>query len=138
MLDDLKVREIELHREKEKHQDVIQSEHSPSSDQELTEGRVAEINEELVSLQTQIEEKERAQGLDLLERIIDIFKRYGVTVTAVFLAAGVTIGALTGTPTNALKATGKALGTGLKEIGAKVGSLLPGLLGSFLKQPGKW
>lgn len=131
------MREIELHREKEKHQDVIQSEHSPSSDQELTEGRVTEINEELVSLQTQIEEKERAQGLDLLE-IIEIFKRYGVTVTAVFLAAGVTIGALTGTPTNALKATGKALGTGLKDIGAKVGSLLPGLIGSFLKQPGKW
>ena len=40
-----------------------------------------------------------------------------------------------GTVTNALKATGKALGASLKEIGPKLGSLLPELIGqvaSFL------
>ena len=84
----------------------------------------------------QIEEKERAQGL--LERIKEIFKKYEITVTGIFLAVGVTIGALIGAPTNTLKATGKALGTGLKDIGARVGSLFPGLIGAFLKQLGKW
>jgi len=31
-----------------------------------------------------------------------------------------------------LKATGKALGNGLKDIAAKLGSLLPGLIGSIM------
>jgi len=34
--------------------------------------------------------------------------------------------------TNALKATGKAFGAGLKEIGTKLGSLLPGLIGQVM------
>ena len=50
-------------------------------------------------------------------------------MTAIFIAAGVTIGAVVGSITKALKATGKAIGNGLKDIGAKIGSLLPGLIG---------
>jgi hypothetical protein len=91
---------------------------------------VAERNEELARLQTQIAERERPRPL--LERIKEIFKKYGVTVTAILLAAGVTIGVVVSTITNALKATGKALGKGLKDIGAKLGSLLPGLIGSIV------
>lgn len=49
--------------------------------------------------------------------------------------------AAVGSITNAPKATGKALENGLKDIGSKVGSLLPGLIGlivSFLfKSAGK-
>jgi len=66
-------------------------------------------------LQTQIAERERQRPL--LERIKEIFKKYGVTVTAIFLAAGVTIGVVIGSITNALKSTGQALGNGLKDIG---------------------
>ena len=62
------------------------------------------------------------------ERIKEIFKKYGVTVTAIFLVAGVTIGAVIGSITNSLKATGKALGNGLKKLRKKTASLLPGLL----------
>jgi len=50
--------------------------------------RVAEINEELTRLQTQVKERVRARPLS--ESIKEIFKKYGATVTAV--AAGVTIG----------------------------------------------
>jgi hypothetical protein len=39
-----------------------------------------------------------------------------VTLTAIFLAAGVTIEAVVGALTKALKATGKALGNGLKAL----------------------
>ena len=67
--------------------------------------------------------------MPLREEIKEIFKKHGVTVTAILLAAGVTIGAVVGSITNALKATGKAMSAGLKEIGAKLGSLLPGLIG---------
>ena len=49
----------------------------------------------------------------------DKIKKYGVTVTAIVLAAGVTIGAVIGAITNALKSMGKALGNGLTEIGKK-------------------
>ena len=75
-------------------------------------------DEELVSLQTQIKGRERVRTLS--ERIKEIFKKYGVTVTSIILAAGVTFRAVTGAPTNVLKATGKALGTGLKDIGAEL------------------
>jgi len=78
-------------------------------------------------LQTQIAEREAA--MFLRERIKEIFKKHGVTVTAILLAAGVTIGTVVNAVTKALKATGKAMTGGLKEIGAKLGSLLPGLIG---------
>ena len=67
------------------------------------------------------------------ERIKEIFKKHGVTLTAILLAAVVTIGSVIGAITNALKATGKSLRNGLKEIGKKkTASLLPGLLGSIV------
>ena len=71
--------------------------------------------------------------MPLRERVKEIFKKYGVTVTAIFLAAGVTIGAVIGTITNALKKLGKELGKGLKALGAKAASALPGLIGAIVK-----
>jgi len=130
-LDDLKEQESELQRQNEEDQAIIQDENASPSDKEAAEGRVAERNEELARLQTQIAERER--GRPLLERVKEIFKKYGVTLTAVLLAAGVTIGAVVGSITNALKATGKALGKGLKDIGSKLASLLPGLIGSIVR-----
>ena len=62
-----------------------------------------------------------------------MFKKHGVTVTAIFLAAGVTIGAvLEGTMTNALKKLGTDLGNGVKTLGAKAASALPGLIGAIV------
>ena len=59
-------------------------------------------------------------------------RSYGVTATAIVLAAGVTIGAVIGTITNALKKLGTVLGNGLKTIGAKAASALPGLIGAIV------
>ncbi|XP_078345101.1 uncharacterized protein LOC144630602 [Oculina patagonica] len=130
-LDDLKEQEAELKRQNDEDQAVIQDENTSPTDKQAAEERVAERTEELARLQTQIAERERA--LPLRERIKEIFKKNGVTVTAIFLAAGVTIGSVIGTITNALKATGKALGKGLSDIGSKVASALPGLIGSIAK-----
>ena len=94
------------------------------------EKAVAARDEDLLRLKAQISEREA--GMPLRERIREIFKKYGVTVTAIFLAAGITIGAVVGSITKALKATGKAIGNGLKDRGAKIGSLLPGLIGSIV------
>ena len=127
---ELKEQESELKRQNEKDQAIIQDDNASPSEREAAEARVAERNEELSRLRTQIEEREA--GMPLRERIREIFKKYGVTVTAIFIAAGVTIGAVVGSITKALKATGKAIGNGLKDIGAKIGSLLPGLIGSVV------
>ena len=45
------------------------------------------------------------------------------------LAACVTIGAVVSAVTKALKATGQAMAAGLKDLGAKPDSLLPGVIG---------
>ena len=131
-LDDLKEQEAELQKQDVQDRGIIRNEDTSPSEREAAEGRVEERPEELARLRTQIEERERA--LPLRERIKEILKKYGVTVTAIVLAAGVTIGAVIGaiTKLNALKATGKALGKGLKDLGKKTASLLPGLLGSIV------
>ena len=128
-LDALKERKSELQRQNEEDQAIIQDENASPSDIEAARGRVEDRNEELGRLQTQIAERERVRPLG--ERVRDIFKKYGVTLTAIILAAGVPIGAVVGSITNPLKSTGKALGKGLKDIGTKLGSLLPGLIGSI-------
>ena len=52
-----------------------------------------------------------------------------MTVTAIFLVASATIGAVVGTGTKAMKKLGKKMGDGLKTLGAKAASALPGLIG---------
>ena len=90
--DELKEQETELQRQNEEDQAIIEDENALPSDEEATEGRVAERNEELAHLQTHIAERERARPL--LERIKEIFKKYGVTVTAIVLVARVIIRAV--------------------------------------------
>jgi len=104
-LDDLKEQESDLQQQNAEDQAIIQDENASPSDIEAARERVEERNEELARLQTKIEERERTRPL--LEKVKDIFKKYGVTVTAIVLAAGVTIGVVVSSITNSLKATGK-------------------------------
>ena len=129
-LDELKERENDLKRQNEEDQAIVQDENTTPSEREAAEARVADRNEELARLQTQIGEREAA--MPLRERIREIFKKYGVTVASIFLAAGVTIGAVVGAITNALKTMGNQLANGLKAVGAKAASALPGLIGSIV------
>jgi len=122
-LDELNSHEAELRQQNAEDQAIIDDTDTSSSEKEAAWGRI----EELAWLQTQITERERA--MPLRERIKEIFKKHGVTVTAIFIAAGVTIGVVVSSITKGLKATGKAMAGSLKEIGAKLGSLLPGLIG---------
>ena len=55
-----------------------------------------------------------------------------MTVTAIFLATGATIGAVIGVITNALKKLGKGLANGLKALGSKSACALPGLIGAIV------
>ena len=62
---------------------------------------------------------ERVAEMPLRERVCEIFKKYDVTVTAIFLAAGITIRAVVGAITNALKSMGNQLANGLKQLEQK-------------------
>ena len=124
----------QLQREKEDLEKANQEDmkiiNDPDADNDekiSAEVRVSFREREIVQIDTQREENK-----SLSEKGKEIFKKYGVTVTAIFLAAGVTIGAVIGTITNALKAMGKQMANGLKALGAKAASALPGLIGAIV------
>ena len=126
-LDDLNEREAELRQQNAEDQAIIDATDTSPSDRQAAEARVEERNEELARLQTQIAERE--ETMPLRERIKEIFKKHGATLTAIFTAAGVTIGTVVEVLTEALKKLAKGVSGGLKEVGAELGSLLPGLIG---------
>ena len=58
-----------------------------------------------------VSEKERLEeGLSLREHIIEMLKKYGITVTATVLGVRTVIGAVIGAMTNAQKPLGKGMG----------------------------
>jgi len=101
-----------------------------SSEREAAEARVAEREEELARLRTQVQEREEVRPL--WERVKDIFQKYGWILRAVVLAASLVIGSVVLKIMAALKLGIKAVGNGLKEIGKKNASFLPGLIGSIV------
>ena len=114
-LDELNEQEAELQRKNAEDQAIINDENTSPSEREAAEGRVAERNEEIARLQMPI--KKRVRALPPREKIKEIFKKHGVTVASIVLAAGVTIGSVLGVINNALTSTGKALGNGLEKTG---------------------
>ena len=129
-LEELIEEEAELNRQNENGKIIINDENtSPDLTSKVKTG-VAEREEEVARLRTQIEERERE--MPLREKIKNIFKRYGFTVGAVFLAVGTTIGVIVNALTNGLKSVAKGVENGLKDLGKKIGQLLPGLIGTIV------
>ena len=129
-LDELKQQAEELETRITEDKRVIEDENTSPSERAAAEARIAENEAELERVNTEIEVRERQRPL--LERVKDIFKKYGWTLQAVVLAVGLVLSALALAGLNGLKAGTKALGNGLKAIGQKLGSLLPGLIGSIV------
>ena len=130
-LDELEERYETLKRANEEDQQVIDDENATSrSDKQGAAERMEEQREELERLEPQIQQREEA--LPLRERVKNVFKKYGWTLEAVVLAAGLVLSALALAGLKGLKAGTKAVGQGLKAIGQKLGSLLPGLIGSIV------
>ena len=129
-LDDMEERYERLKHANKEDQRVIDDENVTSSDKQAAEARMEERREELERLEPQIQQREEA--LPLRERVKNIFKKYGWTLQAVVLAVGVVLSALALAGLNGIKAGTKAVGKGLKTISQKLGSLLPGLIGSIV------
>ena len=129
-LKELEERYETLKRANDEDQLVIDDENATSSDIQAAAERIIERDEEIERLESQIQQRE--EPLPLRERVKNIFKKYGWTLQAVALAVGVVLSALALAGLNGLKAGTKAVGQGLKVIGQKLGSLLPGLIGSIV------
>ena len=110
-LDELKEEVDEMEKQNEKDRRWL-DENPSSSERQAVEDRVADREDKLTRLRTQVQEREEA--LPLRERIKNILKKYGWTLQAVVLAAGITISAVVLATLNGLKAATKAIGNGLK------------------------
>lgn len=82
--------------------------------------------DEIINERNDLEER-----LPLRDRVKNIFKKYGFTVTAVVLAVGV-IGVIVSSLTKGLESVAKGVGDGLKTLGKKIAQILPSLIGSIV------
>ena len=123
-LDELKQEVEDLKRKIKEDSQLMDDENASSTERMIANVRLLENEAELERVNTDIAARERP----LLERVKDIFKKYGWTLQAVFIAVGIVLGALA----LALKRGTKAVGNGLNTIGQKMGPLLPGLIGEIV------
>ena len=104
-----------LKKKKKELEQMLNDENASTSERENARQEIDEINQELNAIENEREiEAERLSFRDfrLWEKIKAVFKKYGVTVTAIFLAAGVTIASVVSVITNAVifKAAGSVIG----------------------------
>ena len=86
-LDELKQEAEELETKIAEDKRVIEDENTSPSERAAAEARLLENEAELDRINTEIEVRERQKPL--LERVKDIFKKYGWTLQAIFVAVGV-------------------------------------------------
>ena len=71
------------------------------------------------------------ERMSLRDRVKAIFKKYGFTVFAVVSAVGLVIGIIVNNLKKGLTSLGKGVGGALKNIGKKIGEILPGMIGAI-------
>ena len=71
------------------------------------------------------------ERLPLRQRIKEIFKKYGFTIIAVSAAVATVIGVIVSNLKSGLTKVAQGVGNGLKELGAKLGQILPGMIGAI-------
>ena len=111
-------------------EEIANNENEQPSVRERARERITEKREQIDALENEREELEKR--LSLREKVKNIFKKYGFTVTAVFLAVGTTIGVIVNSLTKGLKSVATGVGNGLKELGKKIAEILPGLIGAIV------
>ena len=71
------------------------------------------------------------ERLSLRQRIKEIFRKYGFTVIAVSTAIATVIGVIVSNLKVGLAKVAQGVGNGLKELGKKLGEILPGMVGAI-------
>ena len=99
-------------------EEIANNENEQPSVRERAREKIAEKREQIDALENEREELE--ERLSLREKVKNIFKKYGFTVTAVFLAVGTVIGVIVNSLTKGLKSVATGVVNGLKELGKKI------------------
>ena len=129
-LDELEQEKADLEKRIAEGRRLLEDENASPSDIEAAKKKVEQDKRALERINEDIEGE--AEKLPLRERVKRIFKKYGWTLQAVVLAAGITISAVVLATLNGLKAATKAVGNGLKALAKKAAAALPGLIGSIV------
>ena len=90
------------------------------------------INEQQDQIDALERENEEIEGrMSLRDKSKAIFKKHGFTITAVVIAVTVVISVLAANLKNGLTTLGSKFGGALKDVGRKLGQILPGLVGAI-------
>ena len=127
----LKEKEIEKLQESiREDEEIANDENEEPTVRERAREKIAEKLEQIDAIENERDELE--ERVSLREKVKNIFKKYGFTVTAVFLAVGTVIGVIVDSLTKGLKTVATGVGNGLKELGKKIAGILPGLIGAIV------
>ena len=128
--DIIRTNEEEISRREKKIQELQASLETASENQKKE--KYAVIEEEQNEISRLDAENERIEErMSLRDRVKLIFKKYGFTVFAVVSAVGLVIGVIVSNLKKGLTSLGKGVGGALKNIGKKIGEILPGMIGAI-------
>ena len=123
-------KEEEITRREKKIDELKDSRETASVNQrEQIDANIEEQQSEISRLEAENEIIE--ERMSLRDRVKLIFKKYGFTVFAVVSAVGLVIGVIVSNLQKGLTSLGKGVGGALKNIGKKIGEILPGMIGAI-------
>ena len=124
-LDELEQEVEEVNRKIKEDRQLMDDENTSSPERMSVNVRLLENEAELDRINTEIEVRERQKPL--LERVKDIFKKYGWTLQAIFVAVGVILSVIALTVKKGFKYGTKVVGQKLKNTNHN-----PGMIGSIV------
>ena len=128
--DIVETKEEEISRREKKIDELQASRETASENQrEQIDANIEEQQNEISRLEAENEHIE--ERMSLRDRVKLIFKKYGFTVFAVVSAVGLVIGVIVSNLKKGLTSLGKGVGGALKNIGKKIGEILPGMIGAI-------
>ena len=128
--DIIRANEEEITRRENRIKELKASRETASENQrEQIDANIEEQQSEISRLEAENERIE--ERMSLRDRVKLIFKKYGFTVFAVVSAVGLVIGVVVSNLKKGLTSLGKGVGGALKNIGKKIGEILPGMIGAI-------
>ena len=128
--DIIRTNEEEISRREKKREELQASQETASEIQkEQIDANIEEQENRISRLQAENERIE--ERMSLRDQVKLIFKKYGFTVFAVVSAVGLVIGVIVNNLKKGLTSLGKGVGGALKNIGKKIGEILPGMIGAI-------
>ena len=128
--DIIRTKEEEISRRENKIKELQASRETASeNEREQIDANIEEQQNEISRLEAENEIIE--ERMSLRDRVKLIFKKYGFTIFAVVSAVGLVIGVIVSNLKKGLTSLGKGVGGALKNIGKKIGEILPGMIGAI-------